>query len=320
VSAIVEAVPNLSEGRRIDVIDRLAIAADGVPGARLLHRTSDVDHARTVLTVAGDPPGVTGSMEALVAVALETIDLRAHRGVHPRIGAVDVVPFVPLDGSSMAGVVEQARAFAATIAERHDLPVYLYAEAASSPTRRILADIRRTGFDGLAAWMAGPSGRPDFGPSRPHPTAGATVVGARPVLIAWNIQLETSDAAIARRIAAAIRERDGGLLGVQALGLFLEGAGIAQVSMNILDHTRTPLWRVWERVREVAVASGSAIADSELIGLIPRAALEEVAEHVRRDSSEQDDRLREAAAWLRIRDFSLDRVLEVRLRDRLAAA
>ena len=188
---VVEAVPNLSEGRRTDVVDRLASAADGAVGARLLHRTSDADHGRSVLTVAGDGRSVAASMGSLVAAAVEAIDMREHSGVHPRIGAVDVVPFVPLEGASMADCVALAREVAGAIAERHDLPVYLYAEAATSPARRILADVRRPGFEGLAAWMATPEGVPDLGPRHPHPTAGATVVGARPVLIAWNIQLAT---------------------------------------------------------------------------------------------------------------------------------
>jgi glutamate formiminotransferase len=257
-------------------------------------------------------------MEAVVATAIESIDLRRHRGVHPRIGAVDVVPFVPLSGVSMPAAVDLARAFATTIAERHDLPVYLYAEAATDPSRRILAEIRRPGSRDLAAWMATPEGRPDFGPRRPHPTAGATVVGARPVLIAWNIQLASADVGIARRIAARIRERDGGLPGVQALGFALAGEGVAQVSMNVLDHARTPLWRIWERVAESAAEEGVSVKDSELIGLLPRAALAEVADHVGITSS-GERRLMDAAAWLKMRDASPDRILEIRLRERMAA-
>ena len=190
----------------------MAAAADGAAGAWLLHRTSDVDHGRTVLTVAGDRAGVLSSMEAVVAAAMESIDLRRHRGVHPRIGAVDVVPFVPLEGVSMADRVELARAFAATIAERHDLPVYLYAEAATTPARRVLADIRRPGFGGPRGVDGDARGTtPTSGRCTRIRSAGATVVGARPVLIAWNIQLETDDVGVAQRIAARIRERDGGL-------------------------------------------------------------------------------------------------------------
>jgi glutamate formiminotransferase len=317
VVATVEAVPNLSEGRRADVIERLAAAADA-PAAYLLHRTSDADHGRTVLTVAGEPDGVARSMGSVVAAAVESIDMRRHAGVHPRIGAVDVVPFVPLERMSMVDAVDLARAVAATIAERHDLPVYLYAEAATSPARRILADVRRPGFAGLSGWMATPEGRPDFGPARPHPTAGATVVGARPVLIAWNVQLKTPDVAVARRIAARIRERDGGLAGIQALGFHLEDGGVAQVSMNVLDHSTTPLWRVWERVEELAASEDVALRDSELIGLVPRAALADVADHIGVRSSSDEDRLVSAAAWLRMRDFALDRILEIRLRERMA--
>jgi glutamate formiminotransferase len=317
VDGIVEAVPNLSEGQRTEVMERLAAAADGAAGAWLLHRTSDIDHGRTVLTVAGDRPGVRSSMEAVVAAAIEWIDLRRHQGAHPRIGAVDVVPFVPLEGSSMATTVELARAFAATVAERHDLPVYLYAEAATNAARRVLADIRRPGSQDLATWMATPEGRPDYGPRRPHPSAGATVVGARPVLIAWNIQLETADVRLAKRIAGRIRERGGGLPGVQALGFYLAAEGIAQVSMNVLDHVRTPLWMIWERVTDQAKAEGVAIRDSELIGLVPRHALMEVADHVGIRAPEEA-RLLAASTWLRIREASLDRILEIRLQRRIA--
>jgi glutamate formiminotransferase len=214
----------------------------------------------------------------------------------------------------MADCVALAGAFAATIAERHGLPIYLYAEAARAPARRILANLRRPGFEGLGSWMATPEGAPDVGPRRPHPTAGATVVGARPVLIAWNIQLASDDVALARRIAGRIRERDGGLPRVQALGLFLAGEARAQVSMNVLDHAVTPLWRVWERVGELAAAEGADVADSELIGLLPRAALEEVADHAAIREPDPDLRAAAAGAWLRIRGFTPDRVLETRLR------
>jgi glutamate formiminotransferase / 5-formyltetrahydrofolate cyclo-ligase len=314
VRGVVEAVPNLSEGRRLDVVDRLAAAADRTTGAGLLHRTSDPDHGRTVLTVAGNGEAVRSSMEEVVATAIASIDMREHIGVHPRIGAVDVVPFVPLEGASLAECAELARAFGGAIAARHELPVYLYAEAAATPARRILADVRRSGFEGLAAWMSTPEGKPDLGPPRPHPTAGATVVGARPVLIAWNIQLETGDVAVARRIAAEIRERGGGFPRVQALGLHLASEGRAQVSMNVLDHAISPLWRIWERVSELASRERVTVVDSELIGLVPRGALESVADHVGIRASDEDGRATAAGEWLRIRDFTPDRVIETRLR------
>jgi glutamate formiminotransferase len=313
VPAIIEAVPNVSEGCRLDVVDRLAHAVDRADGAHLLDRTSDADHGRSVLTVAGRHRGVVTSMEGLVEVALEAIDMRLHRGVHPRIGAVDVVPFVPLAGSSSHECVELARSFAATVGERHHLPVYLYADAAVRPERRSLAHLRRAGFEGLAEWMGTPDGVPDAGPHRPHPTAGAMAVGARPVLIAWNIQLETEDVAVARRIAGRIRERGGGLRGVQALGFPLAEQRSAQVSINVLDHAATPLWRLWERVGELAAGERVSVRDSELIGLMPRAALEAVADHIGARGQRTAARLAEAAAWLRLRDYAPDRVLEARL-------
>ena len=312
--AVIEAVPNVSEGRRPDVIDRLARSVNEIPGARLLHHTSDADHGRSVFTVAGGPGAVPRSMEALVATAIASIDMHEHGGVHPRIGAIDVVPFVPLEGASMAECAALARDFGATIAERHQLPVYLYAEAAMRPERRVLADVRRPGLEGLDAWLATPEGAPDLGPARAHPTAGATVVGARGVLIAWNIQLKTDDVTVARRIASRVRERGGGLPRVQALGFFLGSDGRAQVSMNLLDHGVTPMWRVFERVADLASREGTAIEDSELIGLLPRAALLAVADHLGARGSDEDSRLAAAAEWLKLRDFSAERVLERRLR------
>jgi glutamate formiminotransferase len=247
-------------------------------------------------------------------VAIERIDMRTHRGNHPRIGAVDVVPFVPLGDTTMAQCVEGARGYAARIAERFDLPVFLYAEAAVRPDRRLLADIRRPGFEGLTTAMAQAAFVPDFGPSRPHPTAGATVVGARPFLIAWNIQLSTTDLAVARRLAGRVRERDGGLPAVQALGIDLPSQGCVQLSMNLLDHGRTPLWRIWETVDALAAAEGVSMLDSELIGLAPATALLEVADHIGVASGRPpEDRIREAAGWLRIRRFEPGMVLELRL-------
>jgi glutamate formiminotransferase / 5-formyltetrahydrofolate cyclo-ligase len=227
---------------------------------------------------------------------------------------VDVVPFVPLGDTTMEQCVEGARRFAATLAERFDLPVYLYAEAALRPDRRVLAAIRRPGFEGLAEAMREKAHEPDFGPARPHPTAGATVVGARPFLIAWNIQLSSTDVTVARRLAGQVRERDGGLPAVQALGIDLASQGCVQLSMNVLDHDRTSLWRIWETVDSLARHEGVSMLDSELIGLAPAAALLDVADHIGVASGRPiDERVREAAEWLRIRRYEPGMVLELRL-------
>jgi glutamate formiminotransferase len=321
MESLLECVPNFSEGRRQDTIDAIVRAASGHAGAWPLDVSADADHNRSVLTMAGDPGGVTVAVEAAFATALARIDLREHEGRHPRIGAVDVVPFVPLADMTMARCVEVARSFGAQVAERFGVPVYLYAEAARRPERRVLATIRRPGFEGLAQAMRDRDHEPDLGPRQPHPSAGATVVGARPFLIAFNIQLATDDVAVARRMAARVRERDGGLPAVQALGLFLASRGCAQLSMNLLDHTRTPLWRIWETVDEEARREGVDVLDSELVGLAPLAALTEVAEHIGVVSGAATDderigevaRISEAARWLHIRDFDPMMALELRL-------
>jgi len=314
METFVECVPNISEGTDADTLDAIAAAMSTNAGAWLLDRTGDPDHERSVFTLAGFPGRVMSAMEAAAEVAIDRIDMRSQHGVHPRIGAVDVVPFVPLGDTTMEQCVQGAREFAARIADGFELPVYLYAEAALRPDRRVLADVRRSGFEGLSEAMARPGGEPDLGPARPHPTAGACAVGARPFLIAFNIQLSTTDVAVARRIAGQIRERDGGLPAVQALGVDLASQGCAQLSMNILDHETTPLWRVWEEAERLAAAERVSLLDSELIGLAPAAALVEVADHIGSGSFHTaEQRLGEAAAWLRIRRFDPSMVLEVRL-------
>jgi glutamate formiminotransferase / 5-formyltetrahydrofolate cyclo-ligase len=311
---LVECVPNFSEGRRIEVVDELADEVARTPGVTLLDRTSDPDHNRSVLTFAGDERPIADAIEAACATAIERIDLRTHRGQHPRLGAVDVVPFVPLEGSSMADCVRLARTFGARIADRFGLPVYLYAEAATRPERRVLSDIRRPQFEGLADVIATLEHEPDYGPARVHPTAGATVVGARPFLIAYNINLASDDLAFAKHIASAIRERNGGLPRVQALGLELHDLACVQVSMNLLDHTVTPLWRVWEEVGRLARSGGVGVRESELIGLAPLEALRAVADHIDVDPAlPVEGRIGEAATWLRIRDFEPTMALELRL-------
>lgn len=314
MSDLVECVPNFSEGRRPEVIDALADEIRATPGAQLLDRSSDRDHNRSVLTFAGPPDAVSAAMEAAVAVALEKIDMTRHEGQHPRIGAVDVIPFVPLGETTMDECVELARVFGKRIAERFELPVYLYARAANRSERQVLSEIRRPQYEGLRELISKPDHQPDFGPLRLHPTGGATAVGARPFLIAYNINLDSTDIELAKRIARRVRESSGGLPRVQALGLFLDDLRCAQVSMNLLDYTVTPLWLVWETVGALARAEGVELRESELIGLCPLAALTDVADHADVEPSLPDpERITAAAAWLRIRDFVPTMALELRL-------
>jgi glutamate formiminotransferase / 5-formyltetrahydrofolate cyclo-ligase len=314
VAGLVESVPNFSEGRRLDVVEHLAAAVTSAQGVHLLDRTSDASHNRSVLTLAGEAEAVTEALERAVAAAVHEIDMETHSGEHPRIGAVDVIPFVPLAGTTIDDCVELARRFGRRVAERFELPVYLYAKAATRPERVKLADVRRGGYEGLKAEIGQPGREPDFGPARMHPSAGAVAVGARPFLIAWNINLASADRELAVRIARRIRESGGGLPKVQANGFMIEELGRAQVSMNLLDFAVTPMWAVWETVRDVAAEDGVELAESELIGLAPLAALMDVAE---RAGAPADDpvelRLATAAAYLRLRDFSPLQALELRL-------
>lgn len=269
-----ESVPNVSEGRRAAVFDRLAAALSGHRGARLLDASRDADHNRSVFTLAGEAEGLAEALLELYRVALAEIDLRGHRGVHPRIGAVDVVPFVALGATPPAAAVAAAVELARRVAERFDLPVFLYEDASTAPHRRRLADLRRGGSEGLAVRVAhSPDWQPDFGPPRLHPTAGATAIGARPFLVAANALLDTADPDVARAIARAVRESSGGLPGVRALGLLLPSRGLAQVSMNLVDVTRTPPGAAFAAVAAAAARLGARVVDRELIGLVPEAAL-----------------------------------------------
>jgi glutamate formiminotransferase len=314
---LVESVPNYSEGRRIDVVDRLAAAVREAPGAYLLDRTSDASHNRSVLTVAGEAPAVEAAVERTIEVALVAIDMERHTGEHPRIGAVDVVPFVPLAGSSMDDAVELARSFGARIADRFEIPVYLYARAALRADRVRLADVRRGGYEGLRDAIDQPERRPDFGPRRTHPRAGAVAVGARPFLIAWNINLDTNDVEVAKRIARHVRESGGGLPAVQGNGFMIDELDAAQVSMNLLDFETTPMWRAYDEVARLATEEGVGIRESELIGLAPQAAFDNVANHAGVPvDADPEARFAAAARYLRLRDAQPLMVLE----ERLAAA
>jgi glutamate formiminotransferase len=311
---LVECVPNFSDGRRPDVLAALRAAIETSKNVRFLDQTADVDHNRSVITFAGGPAAVAGAMERAVEVAIDRIDMRSHRGEHPRLGAVDVVPFVPIGETTMDECIELARSFGRRIAERFELPVFLYAAAATRSERVRLPDIRKPQFEGLRDLIGQPGWEPDFGPPRLHPTAGATVVGARPFLIAYNINLETTDVDLAKRVARRIRESSGGLPRVQALGLWLEDLGCAQVSMNLLDFTVTPMWLVFEEVSREAAAEGVRVRESELIGLAPARALLDVADHAGVDAGlPVKDRLAGAATWLKLRDFDPSMALELRL-------
>ena len=294
---LVECIPNVSEGRRPDVVAAMAAAITAVSGVRLLDYSSDASHHRSVFTLAGDAKGVAEAVMALFERAVAEIDLRTHRGEHPRIGAVDVVPFVPIEGVTMAECVALAKQVGAAVADRFHVPVYLYEEASTNPARRNLEDIRRGEFEGLAAKMASEGWTPDFGPATPHPSAGAAVIGARMPLIAYNINLATDRLDVAKKIAAGIRHSSGGYRYVKAAGFKLDARGLVQVSMNLTNYEKTPIFRVFETVKREAARYGVAVLESEIVGLIPSAALNAAAEY-----------------YLQIADFNADQVLENKLR------
>ena len=276
---LIECIPNVSEGRRPDVVDRLVAAVQHTPGVRLLDYSSDASHNRSVLTMVGDAAGLEAAVLALFEAAASTIDLRHHRGEHPRVGAVDVVPFVPIEDVTMADCVALARRVGAAVAERFAIPVFLYEEASDNPARKNLEDIRRGEFEGLGAKLAAPGWTPDFGPSAPHASAGASVIGARMPLIAYNINLDTDRLDVAKKIAAAIRHSSGGLRYVKAMGVKLEDRNLAQVSINLTNYEKTPMHRVFDMVQREAARYGVAIRESEIVGLVPSAALIGAAEH-----------------------------------------
>ncbi|HEY3247157.1 MAG TPA: glutamate formimidoyltransferase [bacterium] len=292
---IVECVPNFSEGRRREVIDEIAAAVAAVRGVRLLDVQADESHNRCVISLVGDLAAVESAALAAAAVAVASIDMTAHRGEHPRMGAVDVIPLVPITGVSMEECVAAARTLGTRLWETLRVPVFFYAEAATRPARRRLPDVRKGEFEGLAEKLKDPAWAPDVGDPTPHPTAGAIAVGARRPLIAYNINLTTDDVKVAREIAKAVRESSGGLVAVQAMGVRSE-AGQAQVSMNLVDYTTTPVHRAFEAVREAAAQRGVEIAESEVVGLIPLDALTDAARH-----------------YLKLTHFERAQILETRL-------
>jgi glutamate formiminotransferase len=274
---LLECVPNISEGRDLETIDR-CVQAVAQCGARVVHRTSDPVHNRSVLTMAAGYDELRDAAVALAEVTLERIDLRTHAGVHPRIGALDVLPFIPLRGAAMTDAVRLATETAALIWERLRLPSFLYGEAAATPLRRNLAAVRRGEFEGLDARFELPDWRPDYGDVAKHPSAGAIAIGAREILIAFNVELVTGDVRIAKHIARLLRERDGGLRTLKALGLRL-GDDLVQVSLNVTDYRATPLYRIVELIRDLAAEAGVTVVRSELIGCLPLAAVEACARY-----------------------------------------
>ncbi len=269
---LIECVPNVSEGRRLDVIARMAEVIRSTAGVRLLNHSSDAAHNRSVFTLVGAAGAVQQAVFALFERAIADIDLRAHQGVHPRLGAVDVVPFVPLKSATMADAVAAAKSAGAIIADRFGVPVFLYEEASSNPARKRLEDIRRGAFEGLKDKMSQPEWAPDFGPAHPHPAVGATVVGARRILIAYNVNLASDRLDVAQAIARAVRHSSGGLPFVKAMGVRLS-ADVVQVSMNLTNYVQTPMHAAFDAVAREATRHGVTVRGSEVIGLVPQAAL-----------------------------------------------
>ena len=293
---LIECVPNFSEGKRQDVIEAIAATVRSVEGVRLLDVSSNPDHNRTVLTFVGPPDKVAEAAFACTAEAVKLIDMEQQKGEHPRIGAMDVVPFVPVTGITLEESVELAKKVGERIANELNVPVYLYAAAATTPARKRLPDVRQGQYEGLKESITTPERKPDFGEAKMHPTAGATAVGARPPLIAFNVNLGTTNLQIAKDIAKGLRESSGGLINVQAMGVDLAAQEMVQVSMNLLDYTKTPIHRAYELVRVEAARYGVPVVGSEIIGLLPLDALIDAADF-----------------YLRLTDFTRSQVLEARL-------
>jgi len=280
---VIECIPNISEGRDRDILRR-AVDAVAVSGCGVLDLHADPDHNRSVLTFIGCESDLLDGVLALVRLTTAKIDLRAQRGVHPRMGATDVIPFVPLEGGTMSDCVQLARRVGQAIGEQLAIPVFLYEAAATSAQRRNLATIRKGQFERLTDKLHRAEWAPDFGPQTPHPTAGIVAIGARRFLVAFNVVLETGELAVATQIATRIREANGGLKGVKALGLPLASRGLVQVSMNLTDIDATNLLVAFERVRDEASDRGINVVESEIVGLVPRAAIgEATTESIRLD-------------------------------------
>lgn len=296
MAKIVECVPNFSVGRDQKVIDMIADAFRGKEGVKLLDYSADKDHNRMVVTAAGEPGAMRRAVVEAIGIAVANIDLTKHEGQHPRMGAADVVPFIPIKEMDMTETIELSKEVAREVSAKYNLPVYLYEKSASSPERENLSKIRKGEFEGLAEKMKQPEWKPDMGPDQPHPTAGAVVIGARMPLVAYNVNLNTDNIAIADKIAKTVRHIGGGLRFCRAMGVELTDRGIVQVSMNLTDFTKTAIYRAHEMVRMEAQRWGVTIAGGEIIGLVPMQALVDTAEY-----------------YLGLENFSIKQVLENQL-------
>ncbi len=294
---IIECVPNFSEGRDLRKLEQILDCFRGREGVKLLDYTSDKDHNRSVVTVIGEPEPLRDAMVDAIGKAVELIDMTVHQGQHPRMGCVDVVPFIPIRNVTIEDADRIARETAALAAEKFGQPFFLYEKSATAPHRENLADVRRGQFEGMAEKMRDQEKwKPDFGPATIHPTGGVTAIGARMPLIAYTINLDTSNLEIAKKIANAIRHVAGGFRYCKAMGVMLEDRNVAQVSMNLTDYTKTPIYRVFETVKMEARRYGVNVLGSEVVGLVPQQALVDCAEY-----------------YLQIEDFSGEQVLESRL-------
>lgn len=296
MNKIVECVPNFSEGRDLEKIEQIVNCFRAKEGVKLLDYSPDKDHNRCVVTVVGEPEALKKAVVEFVGKALELIDMTKHEGQHPRMGAVDVVPFIPIRNVTIEEADLLAKEVAKEASEKYGQPFFLYEKSATAPHRENLAAIRKGQFEGMAEKMKDEMWKPDFGPSTIHPTGGATVIGARMPLVAFNINLGTSDLAVADKIAKQIRHIGGGFRYVKAMGVMLEDRNVAQVSMNLTDYTKSAVYRVFETVKMEAMRYGVNVIGSEVVGLVPMQALVDCAEY-----------------YLRIENFSMDQVLETRL-------
>lgn len=293
---IVECVPNFSEGRDLEKVEKIAGAFRAKEGVKLLDYSTDKDHNRMVVTVVGEPEALKKAVIEAIGIAVENIDLNQHKGQHPRMGAADVIPFIPIRNVSMDEAIALSKEVGKEVADRYGLPVFLYEKAASAPHRENLAAIRKGEFEGLKDKMTQPEWKPDFGPAQPHPTAGGIVIGARMPLVAYNVNLNTNKLEIADAIAKKVRFLGGGLRFCKAMGVELTDRGIVQVSMNLTDFTKTAIYRAHELVRIEANRYGVTVVGAEIIGLVPMDALIDTA-----------------AYYLGLEEFSTKQVLETHL-------